>query len=222
MRKLIIFLILINFNLQGQKDSIQTPFNKNSKNKNWAIKGKVLPFPIGNDLGINGLLGVEFAFLKNHTIGVDAYCLYLFGSHDKVKDTAGVEHEVGSFHKSFDKAIFMNYRFYFDFKKLRANKGLSLFTGCFYRYGQVNSSKDPAFEKEYINTWETDNSAGLFFGGIYHLRKRLGLDFNLGYYYKQMNIRSTYLDKQDIKIKTENPNTTGLRIGLNLTYWFSY
>ncbi len=79
--------------------------------RTWSIKGKVLPYPsLGNSGGFTVLLGLEYGFAKNQSIGVDVFANWSEDSDDNVADTAGVQHTTGNFYNGFEKALFLGYQ----------------------------------------------------------------------------------------------------------------
>ena len=89
-----LFIFLVSLNSYSQKDSSwywalhdhrvgTTPFDKIADANSCALKGKILPLLLGNDGGFNALLGFEFGFLKNHSIGIDGYFLHYGGSRSE-------------------------------------------------------------------------------------------------------------------------------------------
>jgi hypothetical protein len=53
-------------------DNDPTPYDPRANYRTWSIKGKVLPYPsLGNAGGVTVLLGLEYGFAKNQSIGVD-------------------------------------------------------------------------------------------------------------------------------------------------------
>ena len=73
-----------------------TPYDPHAHYRTWSLKGKVLPFFLGDFGGISGLFGVEYGITKNQSIGVDGFLELQENSDDGVQDTAGVQHTVGN------------------------------------------------------------------------------------------------------------------------------
>ena len=69
--------------------------------------------------GVSGLFGVEYGITKNQSIGVDGFLEYRENSNDMAQDTAGVTHQIGDYWNSVKRAVFLNYRYYFSFQRLR-------------------------------------------------------------------------------------------------------
>ena len=70
-----------------------TPYDPHANYRTWSIKGKVLPYPaLGNAGGVTVLLGLEYGFARNQSIGVDVFANWSEDSDDNVADTAGVQH----------------------------------------------------------------------------------------------------------------------------------
>ena len=207
----------------SSRTEFNTPFNKEAYSGNWAIKGKVLPFVLGNDGGLNGLLGFEFGIFKRHSLGIDGYFLREGGSHDMVTDTAGNYFEVGNYHRTVDLAVFINYRYYFDLFHLRENKKTAPYAGAFVRYGHINYINDLAFLRDQDESeWEDHRSAGIFLGLISSIRRQIGIDVYIGGFYKQKVIEYVYKQNGALLHKVENSDNFGFRIGLNISFWFNY
>lgn len=227
------FLLLLNRGVFAQRSDYRvkndtgglyydTPFYKANSYNNWAIKGKIFPFVFGNDGGFNILAGTEFGFCRNHTLGMDAYFLREGGSHDEVQDTAGVKHDVGDSHHRNEGALFFNYRYYFDTPGLRDEKGISMYIQLFFRYGKLHDYEDPLFTKTFISNDEIHYSGGPGFGLIFNIRKRLGWDVHVDPFYKQKMVTEvTRVNGQPVTTIT-HPTQWGVRVGVNLIYWFYY
>src|SRR5580704_8806540 len=93
------------------QDLFKTPYDPKAGFRTWSTKGKVLPYPIfGNGAGISVLLGLEYGFTKNQSIGVDVFSDWSENSNDHATDTAGVQHAYGDNYTGGEQAIFLNYR----------------------------------------------------------------------------------------------------------------
>jgi hypothetical protein len=200
------------------QDSIHRPYNAWGHYETWGIKGKILPFLVGNSGGINALIGFEYGFCKNHSIGIDLYFLAMESSNDMVFDTAGVRHDVGNDQYTIDKALFINYRYYLPLKHPWRNPARAYYFGCFGRYGQLRNIKDPLFNKNFVRSDEVHYSAGIVFGalGKFSHKKRLGLDLNIGIFYKEKDITDVTNRNGSIYTTVSRPDNFGFRIGLNL------
>jgi len=119
-----------------------TPYDPQGNFRNWSIKGKALPFVLGDESGISALLGVEYGFARNQSIGVDGFIESISKSDDNEVDTAGVSHDVATYYRSREKALFLNYRYYFNFRKLRYDRVLFLMSSFF-------SAMEPLFSTMY-------------------------------------------------------------------------
>jgi hypothetical protein len=86
---------------------LQTPYDPKADYRTWSVKGKALPYILGNGGGISAMLGVEYGFAKNQSIGVDVFADWSESSDDNVADTAGVQHAFGNFYNGFEKALFL-------------------------------------------------------------------------------------------------------------------
>src|SRR5579864_510937 len=136
-----------------------SPYNPRGNYQTWSVKGKVLPFLIGNGGGVSGFLGTEYGFLKNQSIGIDGYLLLQEGSDDNITDTAGVKHDVGNYFSSVEKAVLVDYRYYFDFRRWR-QKGLVFYTVAYVRLGHISRQWDPLYRNTWVRQEEDHRSAG--------------------------------------------------------------
>lgn len=202
----------------------RSPYDPKANFHTWNLKGKILPFPIGNGGGISGMLGIEYGFAQNQSIGVDGYILLQEDSHDNISDTAGVEHSTAQTYHSSERALFLNYRYYFNFARLRRH-GFIPYALVFYRYCKLGQHFDPHYPlTSFLNNYETQNSVGLMIGSSYQFRAtpRLGLDVNLGIFEKQKDITTNYLQNRLISTAHTHPFGPGFRISVNLVYWFYF
>lgn len=202
-------------------DNIKTPFNPIGSDNTYALKARVLPFLLGNGSGISTLLGTEIGFLKRNSIGFEGIYITKHDTEDKVTDLNGVYHETGNRSKYFERAILVDYRFYFNFQKYRRQNGLTFYTSCFFKKGQIDERNDPNFRNEYINRKEDYNSYGIVLGSILNFKnsEHFGFDVSFGYFRKDKNISTDYREATLIKTINSNEIGTGLRIGLTIDYW---
>jgi hypothetical protein len=198
-----------------------TPYDPKADYRTWSIKGKILPWPLGNGGGISGLLGVEYGFTKNQSIGIDGYAEYEENSDDMVQDTSGVTHAEGNEWHSWERAIFLNYRYYFSMQRLR-RKGITPYIVAFVRYGQIDVAFSPLYPLTYYKRHELDRSAGILIGSTYGLGNRLGLDVNLGLFEKEKIIDTEFLTHGVTSETHWKPVELGLRLSVNLVYWFVF
>jgi hypothetical protein len=209
---------------QIKNDSVKsislTPLSTNKRSNILAVKGTLLPYFIGNDAGIATSVGFEYIFLKHHSIGIDGFLHLALGSHDNIYDTAGVFHDVGSSHHSTEKAIFINYRYYFNYKKLREQKGVTVYFSPYFRYGNIERHDDPLFKVNYVFQKERSYAEGILLGVVGEIdeTKRCKFDFNIGPFKKQKDITTEYLEDKIEKTRFEKKETIGCRIGVFFTY----
>jgi hypothetical protein len=202
-----------------------TPYDPKADYRTWSIKGKALPYFLGNGGGISALLGVEYGFAKNQSIGVDVFADWSEDSDDNVADTAGVQHAFGNFYNGFEKAIFINYRYYFKSSTLRRKKGIAPYLLAFLRDGKIYQHYDPLYPlTRWMSNREHQYSAGLMVGGTTSLGlkpERLSLDLNLGLFDKLKEISAVYLENGVPKTVTSRPIGPGFRLSVNLVYWWA-
>ncbi len=162
---------------QEKKDSLNikslSPYNSKGVYQTWSIRGKILPYPLGNSGGINFTAGIEFGFCKNHSISIDGIFDLLSGIDDHLTDTSGVYHDAVKIEKDRYKGIFISYRYYLDFPKLRENKGLSLYTSTYLRYGTLSTWHDGSFSyNTTLSSEEINYSGGILIGSIYNFQRK--------------------------------------------------
>jgi tetratricopeptide (TPR) repeat protein len=218
-------------NYTTQETTHTTPFNINSEHNTIAIKLKALPWlsliPGGN--GINYSAGFEFGFLKNNSIGLDVFLhKYSFDGAD-VYDSIAKQY-VGEPRKRFtDRAIFLNYRHYLNFQKLRESSASSLYVGVFLRYGQLSFKYDKDYVIQSNIVRENHTSIGVMFGILQEIKNfeksnnSLNLDAYLGLYVKRKELVKEYYDSnQNLKQSSDFPVILGVRLGLTLSFAFKH
>lgn len=200
-----------------------TPFNKSSPFNNYAIKFKVLPWistPSGS--GINPSLGFEYGFSKNQSLGIDLYYNQYSFATEEVYDSITSQYNSGPRVSNRDKAIFLNYRYYFGLYKIREKSATAFYIGSFFRFGLLNFK----FEEGYVNlshiTKENHYSVGILYGlskqVACYKKKQLNIDTYIGIYLKQKVQFIEYLDAQNnLTSDIKYPINPGVRIGLTLS-----
>lgn len=203
-------------------DNIKTPFNPIGTENTYALKARVLPFLLGNGSGVSTLLGTEIGFLKRNSFGFEGIYITKHDTKDKVTDLQGVYHETGNRSKYFEKAVLVDYRFYFNLQKYRRQNGNIFYTSCFFKKGTIDERNDSNFKNEYVNRLEDYTSYGIVLGSILNFKnsEHFGFDLNLGYFQKDKKIATDYQEATIVSTKNTNEKGTGLRIGLTVDYWF--
>lgn len=200
-----------------------TPYNGRGYGRNWSIKGKALPFVLGDEGGISALLGAEYGFARNQSIGIDGFIELTDKSDNNSTDTAGIMHDIARYYHSTERALFLNYRYYFSYRNLRQRHGTAPYVLIFLRYGRIGQHYDPLYPlTSFLNNDETHYSAGLMAGGLFQLSHtgRLAIDVNTGIFLKQKDISTTYLYNHTSTTDTSRPLSPGFRFAANLVYWF--
>lgn len=200
-----------------------TPYDPRGNGRNWSIKGKALPFVLGDKGGISALLGAEYGFAKNQSIGIDGFIELTSKSDNNSTDTAGVMHDVARYYHGRERALFLNYRYYFSYRKLRRDHGVVPYVLAFLRYGKIDQHYDPLYPlTSWLNNYETHYSAGLMAGSMFQLSHsgRLAVDVDTGIFLKQRDITTTYLHNHTPITNTSKPLGPGFRFAANLVYWF--
>jgi hypothetical protein len=198
-----------------------TPFDPKGNYQTYAIKGAILPFTIGNGAGVSSVVGVEYGFLKRHSIGIDGNYIYSYDTDDETKDTAGITHKEGNKSTSKEKGIFLSYRYYFLFRKLR-ERGVSTYASCYVRYGEAINRNNPLYHNPYIYEKQYTRAIGAVGGVVMQFGhpKRLSLDINSGYFVKWFDSNELYYDNGNIKNRNNRYSNLGFRFGLYVHYFF--
>ncbi len=209
-------------NLKASADDIVTPYNPQGDYQTWGIKGKLLPWTFGNAGGLNGLLGFEIGFLKNNSIGIDGY---FYADEDALDRNTVQNPNIPSLHyDGIDRAVFLNYRHYFNLKKIRENLGTSLYIGILTRYGRSDDTWDRGLSSDsIIYEGRTYYSGGPFTGFIYKFKKcnNLYLDINFQFLYNDKYVSSVYSNQLQLTSTHGQFKTYDMRVGINL-YWCFY
>ncbi len=205
-----------------KEEIIRTPYNPAASYQAFGIKAHVIPLPIGNQGTLANLLGFDWGFHRNQSIGIDAVFNYTEGSHDDVYDTSGVHHDVGAYYHTTELALLLNYRFYLKFPRLRVRKGIVPYLGSFLRYGHMAGYQDPAYtvySDDFNTRMETDYSAGILLGFLSRFEgaKHAGIDFNIGVFEKEKHIVSAYKGNN---VTNATTNNMGIKMDLNVYWWF--
>ena len=81
---------------------------------------------------------------------------------------------------------------------------------------------DPLYYSE-LSSIEHQTSGGVLLGTLFNLHKKraLGLDLNLGIFYKHRSITTHYFENNVLKTKQEEPFGYGVKFGINLYGWTS-
>jgi hypothetical protein len=222
-----IYFIVAFFQLSAQQTddttiTIKTPYNPKGDYKNWGVKAIILPLLVGNGSGLINQLGVEYGITKNQTLGIDAAYIFFNDHREKATDTGGVVRKSSDKSTTKQKALFFNYRYYFYVERWRFKRNRAPYISLYYRLANTTDKTDPSFKHDYLVKDEKSNAIGIVAGAVDRFRseKRLGIDYNIGLFYKQKNIDITYRENNLTKTKQETDSNFGLRIGLYIHYWF--
>src|SRR5262249_35762341 len=152
--------------------------------------------------------GVEYGFARNQSIGVDGFIEAISKSDNNEVDTSGVSHDVATYYRSREKAIFLNYRYYFNFKNLRYDRGIIPYALVFLRYGTIAQHYIPLYPlTSYLRNNEKHYSVGFMAGSLFNLSHtgRLGVDVNMGVFLKRKEISTVYLTNHRLSTVASNP-----------------
>lgn len=214
-------VLFITLNVFAQKKSFETPFNPKVNKNAFVIKGKALPYLMGNGLGINNSLGVEVGFFKNNSIALEGFYNYYYDMEDNVKDRQGAEHEKGNLSDLNERALQISYRHYYNFQQSIHN-GIMFYNGLFYRVETDVRSTDPNYKNDYINQKTGIKAGGLVMGMIVSFPRssHLYMDYNftIGKQFKNISSYNT-VDNLDV-YEHYNYNAFYFNVGVSLNYWF--
>lgn len=202
---------------------IQTPYNPNGDYHTWSLKGHAYYWTLGNSGGISYLAGIEYGFLKNQSIGIDGLIYQQTDSHDDAYDTTGKATNNSDNWQSWEKAVLLNYRYYFNLRRLREEDGLVLYALAFVRYGTIDRHWNPFYELGQNNQYSDDEvhrSAGLMLGTTFVDPDWpwIGIDINTGMFDKSKDI-SIVNNYGDTPVNTQHTGL-GFRMAINMTYAF--
>jgi hypothetical protein len=204
-------------NSSDKPTELTTPFNRENAKNSIGLKGKILPW-IAIGSGVNSLIGIEFGFHKQHSIGFDIYFhRWSFPAPEKYDSTTKQYIAGQPRARNRDKAVFLNYRFYFKSKDLRDKKGIVPYIGAFSRAGYFKYVYDEGYITNETLHRELQYSFGVL-GGILATKDAF-YDINLGIYYKQKYMKRNYYDDNVPKTEFDTFGNFGFRLGLNLYLW---
>jgi hypothetical protein len=198
----------------------ETPYNPAAGYRNWSIKAKILPWFLGDALGISGFAGFEYGITKNQSIGIDGFVYYEESSLDSVPDTTGLVHSVGDYWHSIERAILLDYRYYFNFQRLRRHTGITPYILAYLRYGRIDRYYDPLYPlSDYWKDHEQHYSAGLQLGATF-ASWDIPIDVNIGLFEKEKVIYTQFLTHGVETSTNWRPVEMGFRLSVNLVCWW--
>jgi len=201
--------------------SAETPYDLRSNYRTWSIKAKILPWLFGNADGVSFFLGFEYGITKNQSIGIDGFAYFEGASNDMVLDTAGNTHQFGDNWNSTEKAIFLDYRYYFDSQRLRRRYGIAPYLLAYVRDGKIDRSYDPLYPlSAYWQDHERHYSAGLQLGTSLKGSRFWNLDVNCGLFVKEKVVSMEYLNRGVVSTIDSRPLELGFRLSVNLFWWW--
>ncbi len=215
MKKIITILcIALAANISSNAQTSGNSSISGEKSKGFILKGKVLPFPMG-DYIFTTTVGVEYVFTKHQSLGIDLEYFHQVRHHEytssKNKDS------IGSNAHFINRGVLVSYRRYFNpenktLLKLgeKLNAPILPYFSAFARYGKIDNHYNSGYETENIKYDEWQYSVGTVLGAY------LGpVDINIGPFYKQHFTSS--VDKTSAGATLTNPfyDNWGIRIGFN-------
>ena len=193
-----------------------TPFNNRYNFQTYGIKGRVLPYILGNGKGVSSLLGFEWGFAKNNSIGLD----FLYnGFHDLDDHKPGLSEEI--FHR--ETAAHITFNHYWSLHNLRENRGIVFYSGITMRKGITNKKEERGgtVKDSIINTYKDYLSYGGQIGFIYTPGGRpFAINFNIPIIYNNKTIRYTD-SKNPAYNNSQKHSTIDFRLEFNLYWWFT-
>ncbi|MEO8770512.1 MAG: hypothetical protein ABI402_10520 [Ferruginibacter sp.] len=199
-----------------------SPYNPHNPLASMSIKGIIIPYISLGSAGLNSSFGLEYGFLKRHSLGADLFYNMTEGHNDDVNDTLGNSHPDGdNGWTSNERGFFINYRYYLNYQKLLERTGSTFYLSCFFRHGESKTWYNPFFPNDYIYKHEVQNSVGILLGAIGKLddRTQRYLDLDAGIFFKQKNADTRYEEMQTIKFRKNKSSNIGFRLGLKLGFW---
>ncbi|MFI5141222.1 MAG: hypothetical protein ACHQII_02600 [Bacteroidia bacterium] len=229
MKKLLtIFLIFAFCKLAAQTDTakskpIITAYNPKGNYQTFDIKAALIPWTLGNAGGIFLSLGADYSFFKNHSIGIEATLYGDQGNHDSYTYTNNSVTVPAQSYKGANKAIYLNYRYYFNFQNIRQKTGLIFYIGAFGRMGTANYKWTAGYTYDSItSSKKTYYSYGALAGASIKLkhRKYIGFDFNVGTLYNNKTVGEVY-QKYPTQLHTNVQFASyDLRLSVSVCWWF--
>jgi hypothetical protein len=203
--------------------SILTPFAPKSKYETIGIKARVLPWLLGNSGGFNFLLGVEFGFCKNHSIGVDAMHYGTQDHHDHYYGQNDPRNRESDHYNGRDDALYFFYNYYYNLKNIREGLGVALYTGLNYRIGNASYTWDRGIAKDSIlkssrNYYSYGPQLGLIIK--WGERKNFALNINIAGLYSTKSISEQSTNNLTLANNNYHLNSYDLKVGVNLYWWF--
>lgn len=223
MKKTVILLFLISLTASAQ-EGYYTPFNPKADENTYGIKAKILPFFIGNSMGIYTSLGTEIGFLKNQSFTAEWFFNYGHGSNDEVTDRYGNEHDSGNLEQMNEHALQLGYRYYYGIQALRARK-VVIYNGLFGRAEQTLLKFDKNYaDIPYINRRLNVRAFGITTGILQRFKHdpHFGMDYNVSLG-KSFTKSDTYniSDDGNTTFSTKNKHDSFyFNLGISINYWF--
>lgn len=155
------------------------PFNKENLNSVWALRGKTVPFMFGYTRIFTATLGVEYRFMKRHSVGIDGIYEW-FKMQTYTWDAASGTQVRGPFRFVSTYTFHMDYRYYFH-----TGNRFFPYANAFVKFGTRKYCYESMVPSSYESQTERFGKYGVSAGtllGFGRLR-RFGLDFNAGVMY---------------------------------------
>ncbi|MCC6371969.1 MAG: hypothetical protein IT236_13275 [Bacteroidia bacterium] len=226
-----IVMVLCATNAMAQKaDSLSatslrlTPFNPQGNYHTFGIKTRLLPWVLGNNNGLNYLLGAELGFFKRHSASIDFTANY---SNQNVE--AYYRHDSLILPKRSRSRAYtewhVSYNYYFNAHNLR-QKGCLFYAGINFRKGHSRLQSDTSvFINDYTILSERNyRSLGPHLGFLYVFgnTKHLALNVVATAFYNQKSVSVTESKNVKLQHYDYNFNTVDFKLGLSLYWWFRY
>ncbi|MES2516283.1 MAG: hypothetical protein V4580_19165 [Bacteroidota bacterium] len=200
-----------------------TPFAPKLTYETIGIKARILPWLLGNSGGFNYLLGVEFGFLKNHSISIDGMHYGTQDHRDHYFGENDPRNRESDDYYGRDDALYFSYNYYYNLKTIREGLGVALYTGLNYRAGRANYTWDRGISKDSIlqssrNYYSYGPQLGLIIK--WGERKHFAINVNVAALYSTKNISEQRTDNLVLTTNHYHLNSYDLKVGLNLYWWF--
>ncbi|NHM05212.1 hypothetical protein [Flavobacterium celericrescens] len=189
--------------------------------KNLFLRGKVLGAPIIEDNWIlNGTLGIEYEFIKNHSFGID----YIYFQEWKEYDTPD-DQNTGIYGTEQSLTYLGDYRFYFQPFKSKSEFD-RFYLSLYYKHTSRKLKNDADLEYS-DNTRISGNykfdDIGTALG--YHFsfnpnNDKIGIDFNIGISRRFKNENYLLYVNENLIENIENKKSSEWKPSIRLNFYF--
>lgn len=177
MKTVLLFLICCSSCNLSCQTGTHLPYSKENLNSVFAVRGKVLPFIFGHTRIFTSTAGLEYRFLKRHSVGIDG--IYSrFKTPTYIWDEATGTEVSGPFKVYGLTSLHFDYRYYFPFDtwQNRLFPYVNAFTKWGIRKTRFEEGLADHIQDERFLKYGLSTGCLVGFGKM----KRWGIDLNLG------------------------------------------